>query len=153
MIAAVKNQPFGGTADAAARRPYQASTGSQAIAHSYYLQSHSMLEEALDSARQATGRSPKFGAAWIRVAELEFSFGHTERALAALNRGLELSPRNAEGFALRGFLLSAQRHWSDAYQAFEQAIDLDGALGNAWLGRGLMKIRRGDVEQGRADLQ
>ena len=55
----------------------------------------------------AAGKNqPGFGAAWIRVAELEFGFGRTSEALAALNKGLDLSPRNAEGLALKGFLLT-----------------------------------------------
>src|SRR5206468_8005233 len=74
-------------------------------------------------------------------------------ALKELNAGLALSPRNAQGLALKGFILSAQDKWRDASDAFEQAIALDGALGNAWLGRALLKIRRGDDQQGRADLQ
>ena len=35
---------------------------------------------------------------------------------------------------------------------FEEAIRLDAALGNGWLGRGLCHIRRGEIESGRQDL-
>src|SRR5439155_9818144 len=35
----------------------------------------------------------------------------------------------------------------------EQALALDGALGVAWLGRGLCRIRSGEVAGGREDLQ
>ena len=37
--------------------------------------------------------------------------------------------------------------------AFENAMAIDGALGNAWLGRGLCLIRQGKNEDGRRDLQ
>src|SRR5262249_204033 len=80
--------------------------------------------------------------AHIRQADLQFGFGRTEAALAALNRGLELSPRNAQGHALQGFLLSAQNKNAQAMEAFDQAINLDGSLANAWLGRRLLKIRQ-----------
>ncbi|HMC29152.1 MAG TPA: TonB-dependent receptor, partial [Verrucomicrobiae bacterium] len=40
-----------------------------------------------------------------------------------------------------------------AIELFNRAIAIDGALGNAWLGRGLCRIRRGDIDGGRADLQ
>ena len=128
-------------------------SGSEAMARSYTLQSRSQLQAALDAARLATQKSPSFGAAWVRVAELEFSFGHTSAALAALKHGLELSPRNAEGMVLEGFLLIADGKTREARQSFDQAIATDGALGNAWLGRGLLKIRNGQDADGRADLQ
>lgn len=145
VIAAVKNQPFAPTAEP--------STASEWVARSYSLQSRSKLAEALKAAREAVKRSPNFGAAWVRVAELEFGFGRTSDALQALDKGLELSPRNAQGLALKGFLLSAQNKFSEALSYFDQAIAVDGGLGNAWLGRGLVKIRTGQGEEGRADLQ
>src|SRR5439155_1260848 len=74
----------------------------------YYRQSRSQLEAALRAAKSATAKSPNFGFAWARVAELEFSFGRTQRALTALEKALQLSPRNAEAISLKGFLLVAQ---------------------------------------------
>ncbi len=84
-----------------------------------------------------------FGFAQERLAELEFSFGHTGQALAALKNSLEVAPRNAQAVALNGFLLSAQNRITDAIASFNHAIELDGSLGNAWLGRGLCNIKLG----------
>ncbi|HEX3988210.1 MAG TPA: FecR domain-containing protein, partial [Verrucomicrobiae bacterium] len=123
------------------------------LADSYYLQSRSQLTEALSAARSAAQKSPDFGFAWERLAELEFSFGHTDKALEALTRGLQLSPRNAEAISLKGFLLAAQNKSKEARQFFDEAIGVDGALGNAWLGRGLIKIHQGDSAGGLKDLQ
>jgi len=145
MISAVKFQEFARSVDPLSSGEW--------MAHSYYLQSKGQLESALAAAKQATIISPDFGYAWVRVAELEFSFGRTARALEALERGLELTPSNAQGHALRGFLLSAGNRIDEARKAFNRAIQLDGALGNAWLGRGLTFIRQGDEEVGRRDLQ
>lgn len=128
-------------------------TASEAMAESYYLQSRSRLEEALVAARRATEISPQNGHAWTRLAELEFSFGRTRAAQAALERGLVLAPRNAQAHALHGFVLSAGNEVMQAQQAFEQATRLDGALGGGWLGLGLTKIKRGEVAAGRADMQ
>lgn len=128
-------------------------TASEAVAESYYLQSRSRLEDALQAAQRATELSPQNGYAWVRLAELEFSFGHTRAAHAALQQGLELTPRNAQAHALQGFVLSAANEIHQARQVFEQATLLDGALGNGWLGLGLTKIKQGDVAGGRADLQ
>ena len=145
MIAAVKNQPWKRTAPPALAGEW--------MAESYWFQSRSRLKEALLAAHSATVKSPGFGFAWVRVAELEFSFGHTDAALSALDRGLALAPRNAQGVSLRGFLLAAQGHIHRAQGYFDQAIALDGGLGNAWLGRGLCKIRQGHAAEGRKDLQ
>ena len=126
------------------------------LANSYYQQSladrKTSLALALQSARQAATASPQFGFAWERVAELEFSFGHTGAAEDALERSLTLSPRNAQGLALKGFLLTARGKPREARAAFDQALAVDSALGNAWLGRGLCRIRLGDNQGGREDL-
>lgn len=123
------------------------------LADSYYYQSQSQLVAALAAARAAAQRAPDFGFAWERLAELEFSFAHTSAALAALARGLQLSPRNAQALALEGFLLASQNKISDAKKYFDDAIAVDGALGNAWLGRGLVRIHQGDADGGLKDLQ
>ena len=128
-------------------------TATEWLADSYQQQSRFDLVAALASARKATEQSPGFGFAWARVAEVEFSFGHTAKASAALDRALALSPLNAQAWTLKGFLSCQQLQWIPARDAFEKAVALDPALGNAWLGRGLVRIRLGDPTGGREDLQ
>lgn len=133
--------------------PNQPPQGSSALlAESYYEQSRSNLRQALSLARRAVEVSPGFGFGWARVAELEFSFGRIGTARDAIRRSLQLTPRNAQAAALQGFLLAAENKVDAAIHAFDAAIASDGALGNAWLGRGLCRIRQGDVN-GREDLQ
>jgi tetratricopeptide (TPR) repeat protein len=128
-------------------------TASDWIAESYYLQSQANLPAALEAAKRATEIDPEFGFAWTRVAELHFSFGRIPQAKVALEKGMQLSPRNPAAHALLGFLFSAENKINQAKGAFENAIAIDGALGNAWLGRGLCLIRQGKDEDGRRDLQ
>lgn len=128
-------------------------TASDWVAESYYRQSKTDLAGALDAARRATVLDPKFGFAWTRVAELEFSFGRVPQAKTALAKGLTLAPRNPAAHALQGFLLSAENRTKEAKEAFEEAISIDSALGDAWLGRGLCLIRQGHAVEGRRDLQ
>ncbi len=148
LIAAVKRE----------RRPATPSPqlATELLAASYYEQSRATGEEslkaALELARRATTVSPEFGFAWERVAELEFGFGRTREAEAALNKSIALSPRNAQALALKGFILAAQNRIGEATGWFDRAIATDAGLGNAWLGRGLCRIRRGDRAAGRADL-
>jgi hypothetical protein len=110
LVAAVKQQPYAATV-----RPQLAT---EFLANSYYEQSRAVpnisLLAALDSARQAVTNSPDFGFGRERVAELEFSFGHTRRALEALDQSLALAPRNAQALALKGFLLAAQNRIGEA---------------------------------------
>jgi tetratricopeptide (TPR) repeat protein len=134
-------------------RPAPPDLASEWMAESYYRQSRSELEAALAAARRATEIDPRFGFAWERRAELEFSFGNVPEAEKDVERSLELAPRNAQAEALKGFLLSAQNQIREAQTRFDRAIALDGALGNAWLGRGLCKIRRGQTQAGLADIQ
>ena len=128
-------------------------SASEWLANSYALQSRFDLPAALAAARKATEVSPNFGFAFARVAELEFGFGHTKEASDALAWALSLSPRNAQAWALKGFLLCSEDKWRQAEVAFAKAIELDPALGNGWLGQGLVKIRLGEKSEGRADLQ
>jgi Flp pilus assembly protein TadD len=131
---------------------------SEWLAQSYYEQSRwsvsrNALSRALAAAEQAVKMSPEFGFALERLAELEFSHGHTARALDYLERSLKVSPENPQAHALNGFLLLARNRFAAASNSFERAIELDGSLGNAWLGRGLCLIRQGKAEEGRSDLQ
>lgn len=131
-------------------------TATEYLADSYYEQSRAVREKslaaALNSAHQAVSSSPSFGFAWERVAELEFSFGRTKAALSALDKSLALSPRNPQALALKGFILSAENKPREAIQWFDRATAVDAALGNAWLGRGLARIRLRDLKGGREDL-
>jgi Tfp pilus assembly protein PilF len=148
LIAAVKRQPAAATPGPRLASEY--------LAGSYFEQSRAVRETSLPGAlrlaRQATVVSPNFGFAWERLAELEFSFGRTDAALADLNRSLVLAPLNAQALALKGFVLSAENNPRAARGWFDRAIAADAALGNAWLGRGLARIRLGDSRGGREDL-
>jgi hypothetical protein len=145
MVAAVKHQTWPRTT------PRTLST--EWLSGSYHEQSEGRLAEALNMAAKAAAAAPGFGFAQERLAEMEFSHGQTSRAVAALKTALADSPRNAKAIALQGFLLSARGRFKEAGNAFQQAIDIDGALSDAWLGRGLVRIRQGEVNAGREDLE
>ncbi len=147
MLAAVKQQP------ATEWQIESLQTSAEAMAESYYLQSLAKLEPARLMALRATALAPNNGFAWTRLAELEFSAGHTRAARAAIDKGLALTPANARSHALRGFILSAENQIGDARTAFEKSVRLDGGFGNGWLGLGLTKIKLGQLQAGRADLQ
>ncbi len=144
-VAAVKGQAID-----ASRAPQGPS---QLLARSYYLQSRSDLEGALQMARRAVEISPQFGFGWARVAELEFGFGRSRAVRSALEKARQFSPNNPQMAALEGFILAAENKLKEASEKFEEAIALDGALGNAWLGLGLTNIALNNVAEGRQHLQ
>ena len=154
LIAAVKRDPNASTFNPPPATAPPLST--ELLAASYYEQSLAVreksLEAALKLARAAVTNSPNFGFGWERVAELEFSFGRIDRAEEAFEKSYALSSRNAEALSLEGFLLAAQNKTRQALDWFHYAINADSSLGNAWLGRGLCRIRKGDLEGGRGDL-
>ncbi|HAV62246.1 MAG TPA: hypothetical protein DCY13_07750, partial [Verrucomicrobiales bacterium] len=152
MVALVNQRPLP-VASPDASRSFSAT---EWLVESYELQSRFFLTEALTAARESVRVAPDFAFGWVRVAELEFSHGRVPEALEALealDRSFALALRNAQAVALRGFLLAAQNRITAAIEEFERAIELDGGLGNAWLGRGLCRIRQGDADAGRFDLQ
>ena len=133
--------------------PIEPTTATAAVAESYAAQADNDLARALRLARQAVSFAPNFGAAHARIAELEFARGRGEPAQQALADALRLSPRNAQALALNGFVLASRHQVTAARTAFEAAIATDPYLGNAWLGRGLCRIKLGEVANGRQDLQ
>jgi len=144
MVAAVQQRPE--------YQPAEPASAGEFVARSYWYQSRFRLADALADAREATRRSPRFGFAWARVADLEFSFGRRRFAGDALRQALELAPENAQAHALSGFVDAAGGRIDAARSKFERALELDSALGNAWLGRGLCRLQQHDPQGGRADL-
>lgn len=148
LIAAVKHQP-----DA---NPFAPKLASEFLAESYYEQSRAIrgasLRVALERAKQAVAISPQFALAWERVAEIEFSFGDIKNSVTALDKSLALAPQNPKALVLKGFLLAAQNRPRIALGVFDQALAVNPAIGDAWLGRGLCRIRVGNRAQGREDL-
>lgn len=130
-----------------------ATTASEAMAESYRRQAGHQLEAALAAARRATVAAPDFGFAWARRAELAFSRGYSQEAREASTRACVLSPRNAAAIAIDGYLRAATGRMREAQETFEAAIQCDGELADAWLGRGLCRIRQGDLTGGQADLE
>ena len=130
-----------------------AASAAEWLAISYEAQSRTDLAGALKAAQVATEKRPHFSFAHARVAELEFSFGRTRAARLALDRALQLAPRNAQALTTRGFARTAANRFGEAREDFETAIRIDPALGNGWLGRGLCRIHANDLQGGLDDLQ
>ncbi len=145
LMAAIKGEAF-----APATPP---NTSSEWLAHTYTLQATADLRAALAAAKAAVAKTPDFGFARARLAELEFASGHYRAALIELEQALDLSPRLAPAYGLRGFIYLEQGQTEDAQQAFGQAREIDAAYGPAWLGDGLCLMRERRFAEARAAFQ
>jgi len=122
------------------------------LARSYALQAARKWDEALACARAARERSPEWGAAWAREAELLFGLGRLGLAEEALERALAVSPDLPTALVLRGFVWAGRNRIREAHGAMDRAIAAHSGYSQAWLGRGLVRIRAGDRAGGLEDL-
>lgn len=134
------------------KEPSAPSSTSEMLALAYYHQGRADLPRALHWAETARRAAPEFAFAHSRAAELHFSFGRNRQALEAIRTSLQYAPLNAHAMTIKGFLLSALNQFSAAFAEFDRAINIDGAYANAWLGRGLIYFRLGELAAGRRDL-
>ena len=150
LVAAVQFQPW--TTNAGAN------TATAWLAESYHQQSRSgpdgpsFLEAARRAAVRATELAPQSATPWARLGELEFSHGQTRLAHQALERALALAPGHPAALTLEGYVLAAENRLGAARDRFEQVLASDGSRADAWLGRGLCRIRQGETSAGRDDL-
>ncbi|MGF1450709.1 MAG: TonB-dependent receptor domain-containing protein [Opitutales bacterium] len=140
VIAVVRGQPI-----TSAEPPKGASHW---LARSYSLQANGRLDAAREAAKAATELAHDFGYAWVRLAQLHFSFADYAAMGTALERADALSPSNPIAFVLRGFRSAAANSPKEARTAFERAIALDPSVAEAWLGRGLIEFQQGNEARG-----
>ena len=140
-------------ADVAGPIPPDPTEASGWLARSYRLQSRLDLDGAWQAAEAAVRLAPQFGAAWVRHAELALANDRRAQARTSLSRARELTPRHAAARVVEGFLAMEERRWAEADATFGDAIQLDGSLSLAWLGRGLLRSHLGRTEEALEDLQ
>lgn len=93
-------------------------------------------------ARSMLAEAPHDGQLWKALSVAQQMLG--EDALAALQRAMQLLPRDAELAANLGALLAARGRWDEACAAYEQALTLQPRLAGAHNNRGnaLLALRR-----------
>jgi tetratricopeptide (TPR) repeat protein len=128
------------------------------LALSYALQAVFDLEAARDQLVEvlpsdATSDRPEHALALARLAELWLSLGDVGRAVDTANRAARLAPDLARTQTVLGFAELARVRTSAARAAFERAIARESGDPLAHLGLGLAKIRTGDLEGGRQDIE
>lgn len=123
------------------------------LALSFALQADFNIEDALEAAKKAAALDGENGLVRARLAELYMAVGDIDRALIHAKSGAALSPDVSRSYTVLGFAYLAQIRLDQSEQAFAKAIRLDSSEPIPRLGRGLVKIRRGDLDLGREDLE
>jgi Flp pilus assembly protein TadD len=153
VIAAVKNDKEQARALAARAVELDSFSATARLALSYAQQAHFEIEEAVDSVKRAVEIDPQNALAWARLAELHMSNGYLDRALGAAQHAVSLNPHLGKTQTVLGFTYLVQIDTGGAKAAFSRAIELDQADPMPRLGMGLAKIREGDLETGRIELE
>jgi len=123
------------------------------IALSYAQQAGFDLPGALKSVEESVKLGPQNALAWARLAELRQSFGKLEEALDAARKAAALNPDLSRTQTVLGFSHLLRVETKNAKAAFEKAITQDDADPLPRLGLGLAKIREGNLEEGRREIE
>lgn len=123
------------------------------IALSYAQQSAFKLEQARDTLISTVSEYPNNPLGWARLGELWLMFGNREKAMEAAHKAEHLAPGLARSQTVFGFAALAENHEYEAKIAFERAIHDASDDPLAHFGLGLAKIKRGDLVEGRRELE
>ncbi len=131
----------------------QPSDGAWQLAASYGFQARGRLREAEAAAAAGVDLRPDDVFARARLAEVLLLRGAVGQALQVLPEAGEACGPEALIEAVTGFALLADRRGSAALRRFDCAVERDGGLPLARLGRGLALIRLGRLAEGRGELE
>jgi len=95
---------------------------------------------------------PALAAAWSERCWIHALMGELQAALADCNEAMRLEPNGAAAtFDSRGFTYLKMGEWKSALADFNLALRLDPKLASARYGRGIAKLKTGDLAGGKAD--
>ncbi|OQW78050.1 MAG: hypothetical protein BVN35_04745 [Proteobacteria bacterium ST_bin11] len=133
-----------------------AANSESAIAYSalsYSQQAGFELEKALATAQRASQLAPRDAMTWARLSELQLALGLRHESAESAAKAFALDPNLERTQTVQGFSQLFRVDTSKALQHFESAVQLDSTAPLPRLGLGLAKIRSGDLEAGRRDLE
>lgn len=130
-----------------------ASSSVALVAFSYVQQGFFDIDGALESLKRAVVSAPGNALAWARLSELLLCVGRINRAQEAAEQAVNINPYMERTQTVLGFAYLAQFKTAEAIDSFQQAIRFDQASPLPRLGLGLAKIHRGDLEEGRSEIE
>jgi tetratricopeptide (TPR) repeat protein len=153
IIAVVQNRKFDALTDAKRAVDLDPHAVAARLALSYAYQARFDLDSAYRETLEATKRGPDHAMAWARLAELRLCAGDLKGALKAAQRAVALDATLTRTQTVLGYAYLTQVNIKEAKQAFANAIEIDSSAPLPRLGMGLAKIRKGDLNGGRAELE
>ncbi len=120
---------------------------------SYSQQAGFELEKALAAAQHASELSPNDAMTWARLSELQLALGLRTESAESATKAFMLDPNLERTQTVQGFSQLFRVDTALALRHFEAAVQLDSTAPLPRLGLGLTKIRSGDLEAGRRDLE
>lgn len=123
------------------------------LSASYVSQSRSDWEGAEIALERALELAPERSGVQVRLAEVLFAQGESERSSALLDSLLRRQPDNADAHSLKGFVLLKELDALGAETNFRQASLLDTNAALPRFGLGLALIKQGNLSAGRAALE
>ncbi len=120
---------------------------------SYNQQAAFELEKALESAQHAVQLAPNDALTWARLSELQLALGLRSESAQSASKAFTLDPNLERTQTVQGFSQLFRVENEQALRHFEAAVQLDSTAPLPRLGLGLAKIRGGNLEAGRRDLE
>ena len=117
------------------------------------LRDRARLEEALAGYNRAIAIDAQFADAYAHSGPVLRELGRVEEAIARLDRAIELDPKHVAALSSRGHCLRETGRLAAAEADYSRAIELDPKAANAYVGRGLVRLARGDWERGFRDYE
>lgn len=104
------------------------------------------------AAREAVKRNPTSGKAYLSLAEALLVTGDEDEALDALKSAVQLDPRQADAWYLKGLIEARRTMWAAARQDFAQAVQARPSFVSARVELGDMLRRTGRFEDSANEL-
>ena len=82
-------------------------------------------KSSLKILNQLIATYPNYAEAWNKRATLNYMIGRYDESLADISKVLELEPRHFGALSGRGMIYQAQKKWSEALDAFREALELN----------------------------
>ncbi len=98
---------------------------------------------ALESFRMAGGLGGKLSDGFVNRAGALFELDEIDDALECTRQAIELVPRDAEAWRIRGICLAAKGRHEDAMAALDHAVACDPGSGDAKFSRAIQRLRCG----------